>query len=73
VEESAELMNFIRSLQTMGITILIVEHNMKVVMELCSKIAVLNYGVKIAEGTPETIANDEEVISVYLGRKDESA
>lgn len=72
-DESTKLMSLIRSIQMMGITVLIVEHNMRVVMELCSKIAVLNYGVKIAEGTPEEIANNDEVTSVYIGRKDEDA
>jgi len=72
-DESTKLMSLIRSIQMMGITVLIVEHNMRVVMELCSKIAVLNYGVKIAEGTPKEIANNDEVTSVYIGRKDEDA
>jgi branched-chain amino acid transport system ATP-binding protein len=42
-----------------GITVLIVEHNMKVVMEVCTKLAVLDFGIKIAEGTPGAIARDE--------------
>jgi branched-chain amino acid transport system ATP-binding protein len=72
-DESTKLMDLIRSIRNMGITVLIVEHNMRVVMELCSRIAVLNYGVKIAEGDPEEIANNDEVTSVYIGRKDEDA
>jgi ABC-type branched-subunit amino acid transport system ATPase component len=51
-----------------GITLLIVEHNMRAVSELCDKVYVLAAGKVIAEGTPEEIQNDEEVITSYLGR-----
>lgn len=67
-EESVRLLGLIRSIQQMGITILIIEHNMRVIMRLCTRVAVINYGVKIAEGTPQEISNNDEVISVYLGR-----
>lgn len=67
-DESNKLMALIRSIRKMGITILIVEHNMRVVMELCNRILVLNHGVRIAEGTPEEIANNSEVVTAYLGR-----
>jgi len=67
IEEATRLISLIRSIHQMGITIGIIEHNMRLVMGLCSRIAVLNYGEKIAEGTPQEIANNEEVISVYLG------
>jgi len=66
-EESLKLVNFIQQMNKSGITILIVEHNMKVVMEVCNRIAVLNQGRQIAEGTPDSIAESNEVISVYLG------
>lgn len=72
-QESVKLIQFIRSIQKMGITVLIVEHDMRVVMEVCDRIAVLNQGCKIAEGSPEMIANNETVISVYLGRKNDNA
>jgi branched-chain amino acid transport system ATP-binding protein len=71
VPETASAMELIRSIQQMGTTVVIVEHNMKVIMQLCSRIAVLNQGIKIAEGTPQDISKNEEVISVYLGKRKE--
>jgi branched-chain amino acid transport system ATP-binding protein len=68
-EESNRMIGLIQSLQKRGLTVIIVEHNMRVVMRLCSQIAVFNSGQKIAEGTPDEIMNNEEVISVYLGDK----
>lgn len=65
--ECAQLVQLIRDIQKSGITVLIVEHNMRVVMEICDRIAVLSYGEKIAEGLPKEIANNKQVISVYLG------
>jgi branched-chain amino acid transport system ATP-binding protein len=72
-KESDTLVDLIRSIQKMGTTVVIVEHNMRVVMELCDTIAVLSYGVKIAQGTPDEIANNEDVISVYLGQENHNA
>jgi branched-chain amino acid transport system ATP-binding protein len=72
-EESKVLMSLIKSIQKEGITIGIIEHNMKVIMGTCNRIAVLDYGVKIAEGTPEEVAKNEKVISVYLGGRQKSA
>lgn len=68
-EEQLSLVNMTKSLQQFGITLVIVEHNMRVIMRLCNRIVVINYGNKIAEGTPEEIATNEGVISAYLGRK----
>jgi branched-chain amino acid transport system ATP-binding protein len=65
--ECVHLLQLIREIQKKGITVLIVEHNMRVVMEICDRIAVLNYGEKIAEGIPKEIAENKQVISVYLG------
>jgi branched-chain amino acid transport system ATP-binding protein len=66
--ETAKLMDLIRLLQKTGITLLVVEHNVRLVMGICTRIVVINFGVKIAEGTPNEIASNEEVISAYLGK-----
>ena len=68
-EEALNMMELIRSIQQMGLTIIIVEHNMRVIMGVCNKIAVLNTGTKIAEGKPKEVVLDEKVISTYLGRR----
>ena len=52
-----------------GVAFLIVEHRIQLVMQFCSRVIVLNYGEKIAEGPPEEIRNDEQVITAYLGKK----
>lgn len=66
--EKLELTDFIRQIRdSEHLTILLVEHDMNVVMNICEQIAVLNYGRKIADGTPEQVKNDENVIQSYLG------
>ena len=72
IHETEELSLLIRDIRKMGITILLVEHDMSLVMEICDEVAVLNFGAKIAEGTPTEVQKNEEVISVYLGTEDES-
>jgi branched-chain amino acid transport system ATP-binding protein len=63
-----EIVERIRELQqNYGCTFVIIEHDMKVVMDLCERIIVLDYGEKIAEGTPEEIQNNESVLSAYFG------
>lgn len=65
--EVERLMLIIRGIRDEGIGILLIEHHMKLVMNVCDRIAVLNFGVKIAEGTPSEVARDSAVIKSYLG------
>ena len=65
--ETEGLTNLIRELNHSGLTICLIEHKMHMVMNLADHIMVLNYGKKIAEGTPKEISEDEEVIQAYLG------
>jgi branched-chain amino acid transport system ATP-binding protein len=68
-DESRRLTLMIEAIRKRGISVLLVEHHMKVVMGVCDRIVVLNHGSKIAEGPPQAVANDPTVISVYLGRE----
>jgi branched-chain amino acid transport system ATP-binding protein len=69
-EELIQMMDIIRQVhREIGIAIFLIEHRMKVVMELCEIIQTLNFGEVIAEGTPEEIRNDPEVIDAYLGKE----
>jgi len=57
----------IREVAVRGVTVVLVEHDMKLVMEVSDNVLVLNYGRKLAEGTPKSVQNDPEVVSAYLG------
>jgi branched-chain amino acid transport system permease protein len=66
--ETLELADQIRSLKHMGLTVLLIEHKLNVVNDISDKVAVLDYGEKIAEGTAEEVHRNEDVIRAYLGR-----
>ena len=66
-QESAQIVRLIGQLRTRGFAIVLVEHNMHVVMTISDRVIVLNYGEKIAEGAPETVRADRNVIEAYLG------
>jgi len=66
-EESRRFIELIRGLRDRGISLMVVEHDMRAIMGLSQRIVVLNYGRKIAEGTPEEIQKNQQVIEAYLG------
>jgi len=65
--ETLMLINIMEKIKAMGTSIVLVEHDMKLVMGICQRIVAINFGTKIAEGTPEEICNHPEVIKAYLG------
>ena len=65
--ETLELARLIQRIRDLGITVVLVEHDMELVMDICDRIMVLNLGCKLAEGTPQEIQENNEVIAAYLG------
>ncbi len=68
VRKAAHLVDFIRRIRDTGVTIVLIEHHMDVVMPTCDRITVLNYGKLLTKGTPAEIRADSAVIGAYLGK-----
>lgn len=69
-QETADLLKTVQKLQGMGYTIILIEHDMKFIMNVCERIYVLNHGELIAHGTPDEIKVNPVVIEAYLGKED---
>jgi branched-chain amino acid transport system ATP-binding protein len=69
--ETEEMARLIKKILGFGITILLIEHDMSMVMKVCDRLVVLNFGEKISEGAPREIQNNPQVIEAYLGREEE--
>jgi branched-chain amino acid transport system ATP-binding protein len=71
IEETEAAVKMVRGIRDRGVTVVLVEHDMSAVMRISDRIVVLNFGTKIAEGTPSEIQRNEAVIAAYLGQTDE--
>jgi len=71
--EVSQAMNLVGSIRDKGVTVIMIEHVMKAIMNVCDRIMVLHHGAKIADGTPQEIVNSKQVMKVYLGEKAHAA
>src|SRR5512134_1334485 len=69
--ETREIQQLILTIRGLGVTVLLIEHDMSLVMKVCDRLVVLNFGQKIAEGTPEEVRGNPEVVEAYLGREED--
>ena len=70
-QESEELMQFIQELRDKGFTILMIEHDMNIVMHISDRIYVMDYGKVIADGAPEEVVSNPDVVRAYLGESED--
>jgi branched-chain amino acid transport system ATP-binding protein len=71
--ETREIHDLILTIRALGVTVLLIEHDMSLVMQVCDRLVVLNFGQKIAEGTPGEIRGNPEVVEAYLGREEDES
>ena len=67
--EAKEMIRLVGRIHDEGITLVVIEHNMKVLMNISNRVMIMNHGIKICEGTPEHVSCDDQVIELYLGKK----